>query len=335
MQQKLYTSPWEGSFRSFHFEAFPIESRILPSFKKKRAVKNNLVLFPKTRAKNYPLVFILPGFGGSPPSFFKRKPFFSFSKAEILDRMAAVKKAPKAVYVVVDAMTLWGGSQFINSPLGNYEDYLVRELFFEIKKRFSINSKKVCVMGASSGGYGALHLSSKYGGSFPYVAALAPDSLFELSLLPECYKALPIIKKMGGVRAIENQLKKKTLKSKSESFLVLNALAMAFCYGEKVSSQVFPIQKNGDINKKAWNFWKEKDPIVFLQKRKGQIKKIKAVYLSSGKFDEFFLQYGTRKIEEILKKQKVKVSFFEFEGGHFQMEESFRGAWKWLNRQWT
>ena len=106
----------------------------------------------------------------------------------MVDQGVAAKKYPKAIHVFVEASTYWGGSQFINSPgSGQYGDYLLKDLYPAVREHFSISDdpKKLCVMGGSSGGYGALALISEKESPFGLALAVAPDSFFDASLLPD------------------------------------------------------------------------------------------------------------------------------------------------------
>ena len=109
----------------------------------------------------------------------------------------------------MDSFSLCGGSQFLNSKgTGFHEDHLIKELRPSLIESFPVKKKDWVVMGASSGGYGALHLVSQHS-FFSYCLALSPDSFFEQSLLPDIYKALPVIESLGGVGAFLKKLRKK------------------------------------------------------------------------------------------------------------------------------
>ena len=129
-------------------------------------VRRNPVVLPVAEApkSGWPVVFVLAGYAGNGTKYFSDKGFEN-NFIQVLDAAVHKGDAPRAVYVFVDAWTSWGGSQFINSSgTGNYQDYIVKELVPAVEDSFSVDQEagKWCVFGGSSGGYGALHLSSQF-----------------------------------------------------------------------------------------------------------------------------------------------------------------------------
>ncbi|RME14092.1 MAG: enterochelin esterase [Bdellovibrio sp.] len=299
------------------------------------SLRLNPLLVPKVPRSSYPVILVLSGFTGNGPKYFGPK---SFEKnfPETLDFLVAHKKAPTAIYVFVDAMTFWGGSQFINSKgCGAYEDYIIQELVPAIKHSFPTSSW--CVMGGSSGGYGALHLSTKYPKIFSVCGALAPDSFFESSLLPEFYTALPYIKKYGGIKGIKKLLKKEELFQKKHAHTIINAIAMGLCYAphpHKKDEVLWPIDpQTGQLNKNVWKVYKKFDPLSFLPRRKKALQQIH-FYLDVGIYDQFHLQYGARQIKKIFEKFSASYFYSEFNGNHFDLHLRREPFFKWLKSLW-
>ncbi|MCB0406843.1 MAG: hypothetical protein KDD34_01490, partial [Bdellovibrionales bacterium] len=276
--------------------------------------RRNPVLLPLSDPpKNgWPVVFVLSGYAGNGTKYFSDRGFDQ-NFVQSLDALVHTGHAPQAIYVFVDAWTSWGGSQFINSKgMGNYQDYIIDELVPAVKSEFQVKKAPSgwCVMGGSSGGYGALHLASLFPNIFSIAVAIAPDCFFEASVLPEVYKAIPIIEKTGGVPAVFESLKKGTFLKGRDSFTVLNAIAMTLCYSPAINKDglEFPIDaKTGKIKSSVWKKWQSKDPIYFLKMREEKVKKLKAIYLDVGKRDQFHLHYGARQIKETLKKIKIYI----------------------------
>ena len=337
-------TPFVGfELESFSLKSLKIESKIL----RKNPLGDNSIrhlpfLLPKSLQKNEKLnlVLCLAGFGSRPSTQLSAKAFEE-NMAQSIDRLYAMGQAPKAVYVFVDAWTLWGGSQFINSSAtGNYEDYIVQEVMPSIVKNLPVLGKagSVCIMGASSGGYGALHLSSKFPKIFGICAAFAPDSFFEASLMSDYYKAAPYLMQKNSCKLLLQEHKSGKILKEKNGFHTLNAIAMSACYLPKNKSYEFdfPIDfSTGQIKKSLWNKCLQKDPIVFLPKRLKNLKSLSFVYLEVGKKDEFHLQFGARKIAQILKKSKTKHFYQELEGGHFDSSTSRENIWKFLQEYWS
>ncbi len=337
MQSEVVNNIHAYSLKSFHIETLIINSKFLKNNKlKDKPLKYNLVLKPKgfNAKKKYKCMVVLAGFTGTASKYFSYKPFQQ-NYPQTVDSWFAKNKINDCVILFVDAMTYWGGSQFINSPLvGDYEGYIVKELFTEFKTKYNIsdNAKDTCITGGSSGGYGALHLGSKYPQLFGKVAAIAPDCDFKLSLLPELYKGLPLLEKMGGISAVKKEIKQERFFNRRDSHLIINIIAMAYCYSNnKRGEPKFPFNvSTGELDKKIWKEWLKKDPIQFLSNRKEKVEKLKGIYLDVGKYDQFNLQYGARKLNKILKAIKVPFKYTEFNGNHFDISKRREHAWEWF-----
>lgn len=330
-------------FKSLRPKTLMVESEAL----KKNPLRDsnrrrNPVLVPATEApkQGWPVVFMLSGYAGNGTKYFSDKGFED-NAVQTLDIAIQNGEAPQAVYVFVDAWTSWGGSQFINSGgMGNYEDYIVQELVPAVKDSFSVDSShsRWCIFGGSSGGYGALHLSSQYPELFSWVVAIAPDCFFEASLLPEVYQAIPIIEKIGGVKAVMDKMQEGNFLKTKDAFTVLNAIAMTLCYSPAMNKEglEFPIDPITGLRiEEVWQRWQIRDPINFLPLRQSALEKLKGIYLDVGTRDQFHLQYGVRQIKETLKKVNVPLSYSEFDGTHSDIGERRVDAWQWLFKKWS
>lgn len=328
-------------FRKFDLETLTVESEFLKKNPLKDPhVRHNPVLLPKKSSpKNgFPVIFILPGLTGAGPQSFSKKAFEE-NTPQMIDRAVAEKKAPVAIYVFVDAMTFWGGSQYLNSEgCGRYEDYLMEELVPAVRAEFpaSADANLWCVTGTSSGGYGALHLASRYPEVFGIPAAMAPDSDFDTSLLPEFYRAAPTLIELDLAGAKQELIDGKLLRRKN-GHEVLNVVAMAYCYAGKKNPRLgdFPVDlATGELKTELWKKWREHDPVVFLPKRLENLKKLRKIYLDVGRQDQFHLFFGARRIAKYCASKKLPLKYGEFEGGHFDMAPRRLVLWKWLESLW-
>lgn len=321
---------------NFSLEQLRIESKALKGNPLGDPYKRvNPVMIPNSFKKDLPVVFILAGFTGNGPKYLGPRSFEP-NMAEQIDEAVSKGKAPKAIYVFVDAFSFWGGSQFLNSKaVGNYEDYLVDELYEEVLEYYPVNKKKIMLMGVSSGGYGALHLASKYPNKFSYCAALAPDSYFETCYLSDVYKASPYLlgKSYSDLKALHKRGK---ILSRRDGHGILNAIGMTACYSENMKNKIkWPIDlKTGLIDKEQWKNWKSNDPVVFLKKRMNKFKKLKGIYLEVGTRDQFHLYFGARQMHQILKESKCRHHYNEFDGTHFDFAERRPVLWEWLVKKW-
>lgn len=321
---------WHKNFLPFdlkHYNIFSLQyqSKVLrenplgdPS------LRSHYVLLPKKEGI-YKAVLNLSGFAGDGAKNFNFKSFEPNLIQEIDEWTDTESISPK-IFIFPNLWTFWGGSQFINSQgCGRYEDYIVQELCPFFEKSFTEKKIKVsswALLGGSSGGYGALHLASKFPELFVEALAVAPDSHFEVSLKPEIYHALPDIEHQGGILEFCNKLKNREIKTNTKSFFTMvNVIAMAACYSrvDKNGMPLLPLEREGGFNEELWEEWLKKDPLYFLEERIENVKKLKTLFLSVGQFDQFLLQFGARKIRKLFLDNNVDFTYEEFKGNHFDI----------------
>lgn len=305
-------------------------------------VRYNQVMVPVRNgiSKGFPVILVLSGFGGNGTYSVALNRSRDENNLQQIDNLVSKGKAPRAIYVFVDALTKLGGSQFLDSPAtGKYESYIVNDLVPALKKYYptSKSMENWCVMGASSGGYGAIHLVTKFPKLFSYAIALAPDSDFEICYGGDLLPAAQFINQCGGVRQAIKRLGDKSSQKNSKYHAISNAIAMSACYSAVSKKKIlFPIEiKTGKLKSKVWKLWREKDPVEFIPKRRKNLKYIGGVYLAVGKHDEFFLYYGARKLSRHLRKFHVPLKYDEFNGGHFEMAIPRAKAYLWLTKKWS
>ena len=248
---------------------------------------------------------------------------------------------PKAVHVFVEATTYWGGSQFINSPgCGRYSDYIRKDLFRAVQDHLPVSGSPnmCCVMGGSSGGYGALSLISEKDSPYGIAFATAPDSFFVASLLPELFHAAPELLKYKSFKELKKMIAAGELQDKKSFFNLANVVAMSHYYKTKKAFKRdwidFPIDLHtGELKASLWKEWLKHDPVEFLKTRKKNLAG-KTIHLDVGKYDNFSLQFGTRQIAKTLKAAKVKHSYTEFPGNHFGLSARRLGFLEKLAKTW-
>ncbi len=303
--------------------------------------RHNYALVPKGKKKSFPLVFHLSGYFSTGFNQFQVKTL-SKNFVEQIDHGVSTGRIPQAVHIFVDASTYWGGSQFINSHgCGDYGDYILSDLYPAVLENLPVNptAAQTCVMGGSSGGYGALALVSAKGSPFGLAFATAPDSYFEASLKPELFQAAPELLKYKSFSHLKKMLDGGELQDKKSFFNLANVVAMAHCYSPKKAFKngflQFPIDLHtGEIDSSLWKEWLKHDPIHFLKARKKYLEG-KTIHLDVGKYDNFSLQFGTRQIAETLKNAKIKHTYTEFSGNHFGLSARRLGFLEKLGKTWS
>ncbi|MCB0393561.1 MAG: enterochelin esterase [Bdellovibrionales bacterium] len=287
-------------------------------------------LIPKNKSESLTVVFVLAGFAGNGVNYFGVRSFEN-NFPQLIDLKVSQDEAPSAIYVFVDAMTSIGGAQFINSEaVGRYEDYIIEEIVGAVRDHTPAakDSNQWCVMGGSSGGYGALHLASKYPSVFSLIGAIAPDSYFESVYLKDFYETAETLKSIVSTEKLKQWMESGGLE-KRNGFRVLNAAAMTACYSPKSSTDLnYPIDLDtGILKPDVWREWKSKDPVEFLAQREFEWR---GAFLEVGLFDEEYLLYGARQIRNILQSKNVKHHYAEFKGGHRDLSDRRPDFLMWL-----
>src|SRR2546423_14087439 len=133
------------------------------------------------RGRRFPVLFDLVGFTGSGLAHTGWRPFGD-SVPERAARLIHERKMGPAIFVFPDCFTALGGNQYVNSSaIGNYADYLTRELIPLVDREFrtlASREHRGC-FGKSSGGYGAIIHAMKYPQYWGAIADHSGDSYFD------------------------------------------------------------------------------------------------------------------------------------------------------------
>ena len=133
------------------------------------------------RGKRFPVLYDMVGFTGSGLSHVAWKNF-SENVPERVARLIHEKKMAPAIMVFPDCFTALGGNQYVNSSaIGNYADYLTKEIVPFVDREFrtlASRDHRGC-FGKSSGGYGAILHGMKYASTWGAVADHSGDAYFD------------------------------------------------------------------------------------------------------------------------------------------------------------
>src|SRR2546426_6878547 len=133
------------------------------------------------KGQRYPVLYDLVGFTGSGLSHIAWKNF-SENVPERAARLIHDNKMGPAIIAFPDCFTALGGNQYVNSSaIGDYADYLTREIVPFLDKEFrtlAAREHRGC-FGKSSGGYGAILHGMKYAKTWGAIADHSGDSYFD------------------------------------------------------------------------------------------------------------------------------------------------------------
>jgi len=321
-------------------------SIVIDSFESK-VLKNNPLGDPALRSfpvylphsyysvkKKYPVVYLLTGFTGRGMMALNES-FLSENIHERLDRLISKGIMKEMIVVMPDCITKYGGSQYSNSTAtGRYEDYVKSELVNYIDNNYRTigSSRNRAVMGKSSGGYGAVMLAMRNPDVFGLMCSTAGDMCFEYCYKPDFAKFVTQIERYGkGHKAITNFIKKElnNKQPKPKSFHnILNVIGMSSCYSPNlngIESKGYNFDlpfdiSTGELNESVFNKWLRKDPVNLVEKYRGNLQKLKLIFIDAGKSDEFNLNVGARIFVKKLKDYAINCLHEEFDDGHFNIQ---------------
>jgi S-formylglutathione hydrolase FrmB len=148
-----------------------LKSELVSAFRRKDSYIKAGIILPKSyqmnASKNYPVVFVIPGWGGTQYDVYNpgaaKRYGFSTGKEKIFVYLNPETNNPFGLHAFIDSR--------VNGPWGKT---LVEELIPWLKKNYRI-SDQYFVAGQSSGGYAALWLQLHYPAVFLACWAVSPD----------------------------------------------------------------------------------------------------------------------------------------------------------------
>jgi S-formylglutathione hydrolase FrmB len=291
-----------------------------------RALKHNPLGDPVTRrvavfvpeqATNgvpLPIVYYLPGFGGSSENAIKDPSRWLKTTEEL------VQAGMPVVIVVVDGKTRWGGSQYLNSTAqGRYADCICDEIVPLVERRYRIapGATNRIIAGHSSGGYGALRLGMMRPRLFGGVVALSPDSYFEIS--HRFLVTKPAVTNLSPV-ALHALVTSPPGTPPPSNGDLKYALALSAAYAPR--GRWHPGEFNwlcdaqGRVREEVWRRWLDNDPLIIVQKNRRAFHDTQAIYVEGPTEDSYQANEGARKIYEVLRTRPARCTFYEPVGKH-------------------
>jgi enterochelin esterase family protein len=320
-----------------------------------RILKNNPLKDPHVRdivvylppsyvksQKRYPVVYLIAGFTGFGIMNLNISAF-SENIQQRLDRLIRTKKIKEMIFVMPDCFTKYGGSQYVNSAAtGRYEDYLTKEIVPFIDSHFRTIAKGSgrCIVGKSSGGYGAMWLAMRNPDVFGLMATHSGDTAFEYCYAPDIPQFIVAIQKYGNGHAavkkfINTQLGYSQPKEKG-FHSILNMIGMASCYSPNPKRKEYNFDLpfdiyTGELDLAVWSKWLKFDPVRLVSKYKANLKKLKMIFIDCGTRDEFNLQAGARIYADKLRKCGIKCIHQEFNDGHMNIQYRYDTSFKYIS----
>lgn len=284
--------------------------------------------------RRFPVFVDIVGFLGSGPAHLNWKPFDE-SLPLRLERLVRDKEMGPVIAVFPDCWTRLGGNQYVNSAtMGNYADYLVREVVPGVEERYRTfeDPKRRAIFGKSSGGYGAMIHGMKYARHWGAVACHSGDMYFEFCYGHDIPATLDVLARHGSDpgRFLREFYAGKKIGHDSGHTLMF--LAMAATYDPDPKSKWgfhLPMDLHtGELDPVRWRKWLSHDPVRLVDRAavRRNLESLRGVYIDCGSRDQYFLHYGARILRRKLKEYGIAHRYEEFDDNHssvdYRMDES-------------
>ena len=299
--------------------------------------------------RRFPVLYDLVGFMGSGLSHIGWKNF-SDNVPERAARLIFEKKMGPALVVFPDCFTALGGNQYVNSSaIGDYADYLTREIIPFVDREFRTLARREhrgC-FGKSSGGYGAMVHGMKYARYWGAVADHSGDSYFEFvyghdwpNTLNELAKHRVPKRRAGRQQILRNRrlesglddgrirrflqsFWKKDKHSGGEGHAIMN-LCMAATYDpDPRAPNGFRVPFHLDTGEplpERWRAWRRHDPINLVSRYRKNLKTLRGIYIDCGWRDQYHIHYGTRLLSARLAAAGIRHTYEEFDDTHSDID---------------
>ena len=304
------------------------------------------------RSKRFPVLYDLAGFTGSGLAHTNWKPF-SDNVPERAARLIREQKMAPAIIVFPDCFTALGGNQYVNSSaIGDYADYLTREIIPFVDREFRTLASRAhrgC-FGKSSGGYGSIIHGMKYAKFWGAIADHSGDAYFDVVYRSDWPNTLNELAKYrvprrkagvydaqrearrkglavglddGRIKRFLGALWKKNKLSGREVHCVMN-LCMAATYDPDPRAPLgFRIPFNaetGELIEARWRNWRRHDPINLVSRYRSNLRSLRGIYIDCGWRDQYHIQYGSRILSRRLAEAGIRHRYEEFDDDHSDID---------------
>jgi Putative esterase len=259
----------------------------------------------RDEGRRFPVVYLLPGYGGSAGSWTSRSTY-GRPLVELIDAAFAAGRAPAAVVVSVDGWTRYGGSQYIDSAgTGRYHSYLCEEVVRHVDGRYRTipGREHRAVIGKSSGGFGALVTVMLRPDLFGGCASHAGDAFYEVLYQPVLREAVRALRPWDGdILAWWQDFQARMPDDRPGERMLEYLLGVSACFSPGTGGvPVLPVDtRTGELNADAWHSWLDWDPVRMIPRYAGPLRSLRAVWIDAGSEDEFFLDLGVRALERAM-----------------------------------
>jgi S-formylglutathione hydrolase FrmB len=288
--------------------------------------------------ERYPTVYVIQGYTGHLGMWTNRVPYRQ-PFVETADAVFASGEVPGCVVVYVDAWTMYGGSQFVDSPgTGRYHSYLCDEIvpWVDAHYRTIADRESRAISGKSSGGFGAMITPMLRPDLFGALATHAGDSLYELSYVPEFGKAARYLREYDhDIMRWWDDFRSRPSFTKDADMVLLMLLGCSACFSaDEDGTVMLPFDPvTGVLREAQWQRWLDWDPVRMVAAHADAVRSLRAVWIDAGTKDEWFLDLGAEAFRARIREAGLsdeRVSFELFDAGHGGIDYRYPLALAWL-----
>jgi S-formylglutathione hydrolase FrmB len=232
----------------------------------------------------------------------------------------------RVVVAIPDFFTKLYGNQYINSVgTGRYADYLCDEIVPFVEEAFNCGGEgRRGLFGKSSGGYGAAWHGLWRADFWAAIAVNSGDMGFDTIYLPSLIVDCDIL--AAHDYSIERYMRHVESKPKiaDKDILCIVDLAQGAFYDPDLTqfrAMRLPLDPyTGEIIPDRWDNWMAYDPVVMLDERLQEIRKLKAIWMDCGNRDQYRIHFGMRRFHKKLKAAGVDHVYEEFDDTHSDVD---------------
>lgn len=242
---------------------------------------------------------------------------------ERLDRLIFEGKIPPIICIFPDCYTSLGGNQYVNSPaLGHYSDHLIHELVPAVDQAFRTipHWQSRAVLGKSSGGFGALHLTMRFPETWAAAGSHAGDCGFDRVYVRDFPTTCDVLARYRGDVTEFVRSFWRAKRPGHADFHALMTLCLAASYSPDPDAPLglaLPFDFHTcQVDPSLWARWLSFDPVVDAAIHASELSKLSALWIDVGLRDQYFIHYGSRALHAVLNEHQVAHHYEEFEGSH-------------------
>jgi len=272
-------------------------------------------------SERYPVLYCLHGYTGDVAALVGGRAWET-NVVQWLDRLIVAGRMPPVMLAIVDGFTRLGGSQYVDSVHnGNYATYTIDEVIPHVDHTYRTIARAGgrAVFGKSSGGFGALHLSLAYPGTFAAFASHSGDLYFRYAHLPSFPTAQRTLEKFDSIEAFVTAFE--SMPKRPQAFYqTIEMLGYGAAYSPG-AAQAFIIdlpfdRKTGELREDVFARWRAFDPCERVADCLPALREMRLRYVDCGRRDEYGLDIGARILVDRMRDAGLTVRHDEFDDDH-------------------